>query len=66
MGVAPKNADAGSVAHVADAASIVGITSKAYPQLTDAPWRAHQLLSTSRQQFRHLLYTEWASHEVFA
>jgi hypothetical protein len=34
-GVVPKNADAGSVAHVADAASI-GVTSKGYPKLTDA------------------------------
>jgi hypothetical protein len=37
MGVVPKNADAGSVAHVDDAASIVGVSSKAYSHLTDAP-----------------------------
>jgi hypothetical protein len=35
MEVVPKNADAGSVAHVADAASI-GVTSNGYPQSTDA------------------------------
>jgi hypothetical protein len=43
-GVVPENADAGSVAQVADAASI-GVTSNGCPELTDAPH--HTGLNTS-------------------